>query len=93
MRQEAGFLTLLVLPGDGGLGASHRQAEQVDVVALVHRHVSGNVDDSRRHWETREPPLTPPIRSEGIIHEVCRTCSKTRRWCLEQEAGRAKSVD
>lgn len=42
-------LTLLILPGDGGLGPAHRQAVQVHVLPLVHRDVLRDVDDSGRH--------------------------------------------
>ena len=44
-------LTFEVLPGDGGLGTSHRQAEEVHVVALVDRFVLRDVHYPGWHCE------------------------------------------
>lgn len=41
--------TFLVLPGDGGLRPAHGQTEEVDVLAFIHKHVRGDVDDSGRY--------------------------------------------
>lgn len=72
-RDTVGRLTFGGLPGHGGFRTALRQAEEVDVAALVQGHVLGDVDDPGRHCggNKRGPSITismaAPISSSSNL--------------------------